>query len=153
MYFFIYYLVYRNKVRYGCKVRKQMNTNPTKGPLHFHSPAKIFHKTVRGMIPYKTERGVQALKRLTVFEGVPPQFEKVKRMVVPAALRIVRLRPDRKYTVLGDLAKLFGWTHQGLIAVFFIIIIRALKINVVNVLKNTMKLKLQVKHNLRFKSI
>lgn len=47
------------------------------------------------MLPHKTARGAEALKHFKVFEGIPPAYEKVKRMVVPAALRIVRLKPGR----------------------------------------------------------
>eukprot|EP00168_Porphyra_purpurea_P004478 TRINITY_DN1531_c0_g1_i35.p3 TRINITY_DN1531_c0_g1~~TRINITY_DN1531_c0_g1_i35.p3 ORF type:complete len:205 (-),score=32.13 TRINITY_DN1531_c0_g1_i35:727-1341(-) len=37
-------------------------------------------------------------------------------MVVPAALRVVRLRPDRKYTRLGRLSTEMGWKYEGVIA-------------------------------------
>ena len=43
-----------------------MNTNPKRGPFHYRSPARIFWRTVRGMIPHKTFRGKQALARLQV---------------------------------------------------------------------------------------
>ena len=49
-----------------------------------------------GMIPHKTKRGMEALNRLKVFEGVPPAYMKTKRMVVPAALRVIKLKPGRK---------------------------------------------------------
>ena len=49
-----------------------------------------------GMIPHKTKKGMEALNRLKVFEGIPPEFQKTKRMVVPAALRVLRLKPGRK---------------------------------------------------------
>lgn len=39
------------------------------------------------MIPHKTKRGAAALARLKVFEGVPPPYDKVKRMVIPDALK------------------------------------------------------------------
>lgn len=39
------------------------------------------------MIPHKTKRGAAALARLQVFEGVPPPFDKKKRMVIPDALK------------------------------------------------------------------
>ena len=49
-----------------------------------------------GMLPYKTKRGEEALKRLKSFEGVPPPYDKSARKVVPDALRIMRLKPGRK---------------------------------------------------------
>ena len=49
-----------------------------------------------GMIPHKTTRGTEALNRLKVFDGVPPPYDKKKRMVVPAALRVLKLKPGRR---------------------------------------------------------
>ncbi|CAH8662667.1 unnamed protein product [Schistosoma curassoni] len=87
---------YRNKLKYLDFLRKRMNTNPSRGPYHFRAPAKIFWRTVRGMLPHKLYRGKQALDRLKVFEGIPPPYDKKKRMVVPSALRAIRLKPGRK---------------------------------------------------------
>ncbi|KAH8835689.1 hypothetical protein DL96DRAFT_1575230 [Flagelloscypha sp. PMI_526] len=39
------------------------------------------------MVPHKTPRGAAALERLKIFEGVPPPYDRKKRMVVPEALR------------------------------------------------------------------
>ena len=36
-------------------------------------------------------------------------------MVVPQALKVIRLRPDRKFCVLGRLAHEVGWHHADLI--------------------------------------
>jgi len=50
-----------------------------------------------------------------VFAGVPHPFDKMKRQVIPSALRVLRLRPGRKYCRLGDLSEQVGWQHDGLI--------------------------------------
>lgn len=42
---------------------------------------------------------MEALNRLKVFEGVPPAYMKTKRMVVPDALRVIKLKPGRKVCV------------------------------------------------------
>lgn len=91
-------------VKFHAFLRKRMNTNPKRGPIHYRNPARILWRCVRGMIPHKTKRGAAALNRLRVFEGVPHPFNKTKRVVVPSALRISRLKPNRKYCRLGDLA-------------------------------------------------
>jgi len=49
-----------------------------------------------GMIPHKTKRGTEAMNRLKVFDGIPNPYDKQKRMVVPSALRVVKLKPGRK---------------------------------------------------------
>ena len=42
---------------------------------------------------------------------MPPPFDKKKRMVIPEALRVTRLRPGRRYTNLGRMASEVGWKH------------------------------------------
>jgi len=86
------------------------------GPFHFRAPSKIFWRTVRGMIPHKTARGAAALERLKTFEGIPPPYDKKKRVVVPQALRILRLKPGRKYCTVGRLGHEFGWKYQDVVA-------------------------------------
>ena len=39
----------------------------------------------------------------------------MKRKVIPAALRVVRLKPGRNYTKMGDLANNVGWKHKELV--------------------------------------
>merc|ERR1712072_980274 len=75
-----------------------------------------FWRCVRGMVPHKTARGAAALERLKTYEGVPHPFDRKKRMVVPAALKVLRLKPERKFCRLGDLSSQFGWKHDKLIA-------------------------------------
>lgn len=102
-----------NKQRY---VWEQKLTRFDAGPFHFRAPSRIFYKAVRGMIPHKTARGAAALERLKVFEGVPPPYDKKKRVVVPQALRILRLRPGRKYCTVGRLSHEVGWKYQDVVA-------------------------------------
>mmetsp|Transcript_46848 Transcript_46848/g.135471 ORF Transcript_46848/g.135471 Transcript_46848/m.135471 type:complete len:202 (-) Transcript_46848:87-692(-) len=107
--------LYRNKLKYANFKRKKMNTNPRKGPFHFRAPSKILWRTIRGMIPHKTQRGACALDRLKSFEGIPHPYNLKKKMVIPSALKVLRLKPERRFCKLGDLSKEFGWKHQDLI--------------------------------------
>ena len=50
-----------------------------------------------------------------VFEGVPAPYDTMKRVVVPAALRVTHLKPGRDFAVLGRLAAEVGWKHLDLI--------------------------------------
>jgi hypothetical protein len=68
------------------------------------------------MIPHKTARGAAAMERLKVFEGVPAPYDKVKRVVVPQALRVLRLKPGRKYCTVGRLSHEVGWKYQDVVA-------------------------------------
>lgn len=67
------------------------------------------------MLPHKTERGKAALKRLKAFEGCPPPYDRRKRMVVPNAMRIMCLKPGRKYCHLGRLSHEVGWKYKHVV--------------------------------------
>lgn len=58
------------------------------------------------------------MERLKVFEGIPPPYDKIKRMVVPQALRVLRLKPGRKYCTVGRLSHEVGWKYQDVVARF-----------------------------------
>jgi len=107
--------LFRNKEKFARFVRKVTSTNPTRGPWHYRSPSKILWRVIRGMIPHKTERGKAALDRLKTFEGIPHPFNRLKRQVIPAAFKNLRLRPGRKFCRLGDLASESGWKHGALV--------------------------------------
>ena len=61
------------------------------------------------MVPHKTSRGAAALKRIQLFEGMPPPYDRKKKMVVPQALRVLRLKPGRKYCTIKRLSHEVGW--------------------------------------------
>lgn len=105
----------RQKMKYHRFLRKRMNTKPSHGPIHFRAPAKILWRTIRGMIPHKTKRGAAALAMLKAYEGVPPPYDKKKRMVIPDALKVLRLRPGHKYCLLGKLSTEVGWGYADVI--------------------------------------
>lgn len=107
--------LFRNKLKFHEFLNKGMNTNPRRGQFHFRTPSRIFWRTVRGMLPHKAPRGAAALGRLKVFEGIPYPYDQKRRMVVPDALKVLRLKSHRKFCVLGDLAKQVGWTRSDLV--------------------------------------
>lgn len=108
--------LHRNRQKYQAFLRLRMNSNPRRGPFHMRAPSRIFWRAVRGMIRHKTIRGKKALSRLEVYEGVPVKFERKKKVVVPQALRVVRLRPGRNFCRLGELSEQVGWSKGGLIS-------------------------------------
>merc|ERR1711913_147378 len=107
---------YRNKLKYLKFLRLRCNVKPLRGPFHFRAPGKIFWRTVRGMMPHKTERGKDAMKRLQTFEGIPPPYDKKKRMVIPSALKVLRLKHGRRFCSLGRLGHEVGWKYQDIVA-------------------------------------
>ena len=106
----------RQRAKYERFLRKRMITQPKKGPIHFRAPSRIIWRTIRGMIPHKTKRGAVALDRLKAYEGVPPPYDKVKRLVVPDALKVLRLAHGHKFVRLGELSASVGWKHAEAVA-------------------------------------
>lgn len=70
---------------------------------------------VSGMIPHKTERGKDALRRLRAYDGCPPPYDNRRRVVVPAALRVFCLKPGRKviiYSIHNTNTNLFSTIYM-----------------------------------------
>ncbi|CAD6568577.1 MAG: 60S ribosomal protein L16B [Cyphobasidiales sp. Tagirdzhanova-0007] len=107
---------FRLKLRYHNFLHKRHLVNPKKsGPFHFRAPSKVLFKTIRGMMPHKTPRGAAAIQRIKLFEGIPPPYDKKKRVVVPAALRVLRLKPGRKYCTVKRLSHEVGWGYKDVV--------------------------------------
>ncbi|XP_071439804.1 large ribosomal subunit protein uL13 [Hetaerina americana] len=106
---------FRTKLKYLAFLRKRCNVNPARGPFHFRAPAKIFWRTVRGMLPHKTQRGKDALKRVKAYDGCPPPYDRRKKVVVPGAMRVLCLKPGRKFCHLGRLSHEVGWKYQHVV--------------------------------------
>lgn len=112
---------FRNKVRllfayrqlkYLAFMHKRHLVNPKKnGPFHHRAPSRIIQRAIRGMIPHKTARGAAAMQRLKVYEGVPPPYDRKKKLVIPDALRVLRLKPGRKYATIGRISSHVGWQY------------------------------------------
>jgi large subunit ribosomal protein L13Ae len=105
----------KNKFKFLSLYKKRTTTNPRKGPFHFKSPSQIFWKVIRGMLPHKTKRGSNALFNLKIYEGEPPSYHKLKKLIVPSALRITKLQPGRIFSKLGDISHEIGWNKKNLV--------------------------------------
>jgi len=52
---------------------------------------------------------------LKVFEGIPHPYDAKKRMVVPEALKVVRIKSHRNTCLLGELSSHFGWEKKDIV--------------------------------------
>jgi large subunit ribosomal protein L13 len=80
--------------------------HPKHGPFHPRTPSTIFSRTVRGMIPRRKPSGIEALKRLRVYEGQPQQFKNVHLTTFKEAMAT---RQTSYYVSLAEVAALVGW--------------------------------------------
>ena len=107
--------VMRNKLKFRDYMHITLLTNPRHGHKHYRAPSRIFFKSVRGMLPRKTDRADCAMARLKVFEGIPHPYDTKKRMVVTDALKLVRMKEFRPFCVLRDLCTRVGWKHDSVV--------------------------------------
>ena len=49
-----------------------------KGPIFFRSPEKFVKRAIRGMLPRKKDKGMNAFRRIKCYMGVPDEFKKKK---------------------------------------------------------------------------
>ena len=83
--------------------------HPRKGPFHYRRPDKIVRKTIRGMLPRRKPKGIQALKRLRVYLGTPLEFEgKEVQTILDASANKLK----SPYITVGELAKEIGWIPE-----------------------------------------
>lgn len=79
-----------------------------KGPYFPRHPEKIFKRTVRGMLPWKSSRGREAYRNLRVFMGVPEElkdknFERIEDAVLE------KVSKTDKYVTLAEVSRYLGF--------------------------------------------
>ncbi|MBW2971077.1 50S ribosomal protein L13 [Candidatus Woesearchaeota archaeon] len=79
---------------------------PQSGPFILRSPDMLVKRMLRGMIPYKKQRGKLALQRLKCHIGVPKELEGEKAEVVQEA-HMSRLQ-TMKFVKIEDICKSMG---------------------------------------------
>ena len=80
--------------------------NPIHGPFYPTKPDAIVRRTVRSMLPYKTNKGRTAFKRLRVYTGIPQALEKEHMDNIATK----RIRSD--FISIKEVAKTLGWKEQ-----------------------------------------
>lgn len=76
------------------------------GPFVPRRPDHLMKRTIRGMLPYKRPRGVDAMKRIRCYVGVPAEFAG-KEMEVPEEVHMKRLN-NPNYVTLGAVSTFLG---------------------------------------------
>ncbi len=85
--------------RYKQRVDLTDRANPRKAPKYPRTPHGIVKRAIRGMLPRRTKRGRDALKRLRVWIGDPGiEGERIT----------VKTKTPRKYITVGELSKWLG---------------------------------------------
>ncbi|MFC1691364.1 50S ribosomal protein L13 [Nanoarchaeota archaeon] len=90
--------------------RKYQMGVPKKGPFLHRRADRLLRRTIRGMLPYKQPKGVEAYKRVMCYNAVPNELEGKKADTLKSA-NYSKL-PNLKYLKLGDVSKLIGGKDQ-----------------------------------------
>ena len=80
--------------------------SPTTGPKYHRGVDRIVRRTIRGMIPYKTEKGKEAFQRVSCFRGVPPDFEG-KDAITIEKINIHKTK-NLQYVTIKDISEVLG---------------------------------------------
>ncbi|HDI85779.1 MAG TPA: 50S ribosomal protein L13 [Candidatus Korarchaeota archaeon] len=92
----------------------QGKPSPERGPVQPRTPDRIVWRTVRGMLPMKKAKGREAIRRLRVYIGVPPELKNAQPVELGEKYTVDHLRPKpgvKSVTVLW-LAKQLGWRGE-----------------------------------------
>ena len=102
----------RRTVIEAYKEKRNIRTsyNPRKGPFHERRPDKMIRRVIRGMLPWPTPRGKEALKRVRVCIGIPAEHADKNRTVLEGA-RYDSLKG--KFITVEDLSYELGWRNRG----------------------------------------
>ena len=79
---------------------------PAKGPFTYRMPDRFVKRAIRGMLPYKKERGRIALKNIKCYIGVPENLKNQKFDTIKSAN--VGKVPNLKYVKIKDICVHIG---------------------------------------------
>lgn len=78
----------------------------SKGPFVYRMPDRFVKRAIRGMLPYKTERGRAAFKSIKCYVGIPETLKNKNAETIKSA--DVSKLPNLKYTKVKDICIRIG---------------------------------------------
>lgn len=79
------------------------------GPFHPKTPQGIVKRVIRGMLPYKINKGKNALSKLKIWISIPPELEKAEKIIHENA-DVKKLKT--KYITIGELSIALGTKNR-----------------------------------------
>jgi len=87
------------------KYREKVEKGSDRGPYHPRRPDGIAKRAVRGMLPYKRQRGKDAFSRIRFYVGVPADYEDAE---FETPDRTVEDIGKAGYVTLGEISEKIG---------------------------------------------
>jgi len=91
---------------FGDYMKKFKRGTPKKGPFFHRTPDGFVKRSIRGMLPYKKDRGRRAYKSIMCYTGIPENLKSEKFGTIKNAN--VEKLPNLKYVSIGDICTYFG---------------------------------------------
>jgi len=85
------------------KRRNERGSRPTKGPFMPKMPDRFVRRCIRGMLPYKQEKGIKAFKRIMCYIGIPDEF-KDNKIETLDNFNVSKV-PSLRYIYVGEICK------------------------------------------------
>lgn len=95
----------------GKYLKRRRIGSPQHGPFFPTRPELIVRRTVRGMLPYKTSRGRDAMRKLRVYAGQPPGMQNAQSSAASNQRLLIGMAKEVRtdYITVGKLAERLGW--------------------------------------------
>lgn len=97
------FLIKRYKDKLSNKVVKQ-------GPYYSRSPADIVKRSLRNMLPYKNQRGIEAFRRLKCYNSTPSTLLKEDKEIIKDAK--LDTQSVFYYTRVEDICRALGYNKE-----------------------------------------
>lgn len=78
----------------------------SKGPITYRSPNRFVKRAIRGMLPYKKERGRAAFENIKCYAGIPETLKNQKFTIIKEA-NLEKI-PNLKYITVKEVCKHIG---------------------------------------------
>ncbi|MBS3054641.1 MAG: 50S ribosomal protein L13 [Candidatus Aenigmarchaeota archaeon] len=72
------------------------------GPYFYRSPERLVRRTIRGMMPYKTNKGRAAMKNLSIHVGMPEEYKSKEAVKMEKNIK-------SSFLYMEEVAKAVGW--------------------------------------------
>ncbi|MBI5060927.1 MAG: 50S ribosomal protein L13 [Candidatus Aenigmarchaeota archaeon] len=79
--------------------------SPHHGPFFPKTPNLILRRVIRGMLPYKKEKGRTAMKKLRIYIGFPSELQQQETVSLAKEVQ-------SDFITLAELSKVLGWKDR-----------------------------------------
>jgi len=90
--------------KYKTRIDLTVKGNPGYAPKFPRTPDRIVRRAVRGMLPFRTQKGRDAFRRVMCHVGVPEKLKSEKAVELEDA----RKSRGKKFVSIGDLSTMLG---------------------------------------------